>query len=198
MTGRRRSKVGAFAMLPVDVLTSPAVRTLPHVAHRVLVALAAQYTGANNGSLSLTRKSARAFGLSDHHTLYAALRELEVRGLSVQTRPGTRLPPRSALFAITWRGIDEPLSHDWHDVRPNPIPGHGYSKWNPERGEPHWTTERRATRWRAAPQRGAHGPLVEADMRGAWPLKDPSARGAHDTTSHISPPAARSRRRGAA
>lgn len=144
---RRRPEVGPFAMLPVDVLTCAAVRTLPHVAHRALVAMTAQYHGGRNGSLTLTRRTAKDYGLGSPATLAASLSELEARGLILRTRPGTRVPPRSAMFAVTWRGIDEPLQHDRHDVAPAPIPTHAYARWTTDRRSPHWTVTRRAARY---------------------------------------------------
>ena len=51
--GRKTGK-GRFARIPLDVLESRAVKTLPHAAFRVMVLLAAQYTGYNNGALGIT------------------------------------------------------------------------------------------------------------------------------------------------
>jgi hypothetical protein len=130
---RKRLETGPFAMLPVDVLTSPAVRTLPHIAHRVLVALAAQFFGRNNGSLTLTRRTAKSYGIGSPLTLAASLGELEARGLIFRTRPGSRIPPRSAMYAIAWKGVDEALVHDAHDATPNPIARHTYGAWVPSK-----------------------------------------------------------------
>jgi hypothetical protein len=198
---RPRREAGPFAMLPVDVLTSKAVRTLPHLAHRVLVALAAQFVGRNNGSLTLPRPTARAYGIGDSHGLAAALRELEDRGLVVRTRPGTRIPPRSAMYAVTWRGIDEPLSHDRHDAKPNPIPRHSYSAWTPSIDHPHWTAIRRAARWRVPTSPSGASPHEGLEISGASPHRGVPAPVAHLHHSHISGAGAalsRQRRRKAA
>ena len=62
----KRSLTGErFAMLPLSVMISPAFKTLPVGYQRVLWLLAAQYDGGNNGDLSLTRKQAAHFGLSN-------------------------------------------------------------------------------------------------------------------------------------
>src|SRR5882724_7752117 len=51
---KRRMRGKFFAAIPVEVLTSVACRTLPAYAVRVLLAVAAQYRGNNNGDLALT------------------------------------------------------------------------------------------------------------------------------------------------
>ena len=93
--GRRGGDSEHFAMLPDEVLTSDACRTLPHPPFRVLVALAAQYWGRHNGSLTITRSTASKYGIGDTHPLRDGLRELEARGLIICTRPGTRSAPTS-------------------------------------------------------------------------------------------------------
>src|SRR5690606_29953608 len=118
MARRRVHETGPFAMLPDEVLRSDACRTLPHPAYRVLVMVAAQYYGQNNGSLTLTRRTAAEYGVGNPHTLDASFRELEARGLIQRTRPGSRLPPRAAMYAISWRPINDPKPNDPHDTRP--------------------------------------------------------------------------------
>lgn len=166
----RRGDNQPFAHLPVEVLTSPAVRTLPHAAHRVLVALAAQYGGTNNGSLTLTRRTAREYGICDPHVLHDALAELEARGLVIRTRPGTRLPPRAAMYALGWRRIDEPRWPDPHDATPTLRAPDAWRSWTPARDSPHWTASRRAPRWRVPTSAGGASPLAEPEMGGASPL----------------------------
>jgi hypothetical protein len=182
--GRRGGDSRPYAYLPVELLTSPAVRTLPHVAHRVLVGLAAQYTGRGNGSLTFTRRTARDYGITDHHTLGAALAELETRGLVIRTRPGSRIPPRATLYALAWWPIHDPLAHDPHDARPTAAAPDNWRSWTMTASAPHWTIARRATRWRVAPSERGASPRRLDDMRGASPLMQASGRGAHDTTSH--------------
>ena len=62
----RKSKrsTEVFAMVPVWVLTSPAVTTLPHYAKVLLFVYAAMYRGKNNGDLAVTWKMARHFGIN--------------------------------------------------------------------------------------------------------------------------------------
>jgi hypothetical protein len=195
----RRSRAtrteGPFALVPCDVLTCDAVRTLPNVALRVLVALSAQYHGSRNGSLTLTRRTAKAFGIGDAHALGASLRELEERGLIVRTRPGSRLPPRSAMFAVTWRQIDEPLAHDPHDAQPTLKPSNAYGSWKCSENRHHWTARRRAARWRFPTSHVAHTPPTKSEMSGAYPTQDRVFPVAHTNTSQ-NPAVGRAERQG--
>lgn len=129
MASKRTRREDPFAMLPDEVLRSDACRTLPHPPHRVLVALAAQFYGKNNGSLSLTRKTAAEYGLGNPYALERSLRELEERGLIVRTRPGSRIPPRSAFYALTWWPIHDPKPGDPHDARPTVKESNAWAAW---------------------------------------------------------------------
>jgi len=60
-----------FAAIPVEVLTSVACRTLPAYAVRVLLAVAAQYRGNNNGDLALTFATARPSASYARHSFSA-------------------------------------------------------------------------------------------------------------------------------
>lgn len=103
-TGRRES--GRFAMLPHHVIQHPAVTTLPAACRWVLVALAAQYHGSNNGALALPLSTAGRFGITSSNTLNRSLRELRSHGLIEQTYPGSYRPPEVARYAITWKPMD--------------------------------------------------------------------------------------------
>src|SRR5689334_7321001 len=71
MTARRRSTRLAerFARIPLSVLESDALRTLPHAAFRVLVILTSQYSGWNNGTLALTPRYAERHGFKGRDTI---------------------------------------------------------------------------------------------------------------------------------
>jgi hypothetical protein len=101
MTGKH------FAQLPVEVLISDACRTLPNYAVRVLLAVAAQYRGANNGDLCMTRRIAREFGITSQEQLVDSLAMLLDRGLIQKTRQGGKKPLGPTLYAISWQPIDD-------------------------------------------------------------------------------------------
>jgi hypothetical protein len=95
-----------FAAIPVEVLTSDACRTLPNYAVRVLLAIAAQYRGKNNGDLAMTRATARDFGVASQEHLVVSLSALLERGLIQKTRQGGKKPLGPSLYAVTWQPID--------------------------------------------------------------------------------------------
>lgn len=151
-------ETGVFAMLPDEVLRSDACRTLPHPAYRMLVMVAAQYFGTNNGSLTLTRRTAAEYGLSNPHTIDASIRELLERCLLERTRPGSRLPPRAAMFAITWRPINEPKGNDRHDATPTLKPSNAWAKWKAMSHSQYWASgKRRAPRYPRATRPSSAG-----------------------------------------
>lgn len=104
---RRNTKAGRFARLPLSVLGSVAVTTLAHSAFRVMVCLAAQFNGGNNGDLGMTPSQAKNNGISSKNTFYAALNELECRGLIERTYPASRTPPKPTKYALTWLPVDD-------------------------------------------------------------------------------------------
>ncbi len=125
---RRKTGPGRFAMLPLTVLAEPAVNTLSHAAFRILVLMAAQYNGGNNGALGITYSQAALNGIGSDNTLYRALRTLEERGLIEQTYPASRVPPRPTMYALTWMSVDDT---SWS--RSTRIPTHTYRDWQPSR-----------------------------------------------------------------
>lgn len=99
---------GGYLALPKLVMEHQDFRSLSPSATKVLLALAAQYNGKNNGDLSATHTTMKAWGGMAHTTLAKALRELQERRLIVKTRDhriGTA-GHRCALYAITWQVID--------------------------------------------------------------------------------------------
>lgn len=123
-----------FARIPVSVLESPAATSLNYAAFKVLVILASQWHGGNNGTLALTEFYARRFGFSGRDTLYRSLRELESRGLIVCTRRGMKMKKQFTLWALGWESIThregKPL-----DV-PEPNNNSRWLNWQPPAPKP--------------------------------------------------------------
>ena len=131
MTGRhpkRKTGGGRFARLPCSVLDTEAVTSLSHAAFRILVLLAAQYHGGNNGALGLTRSQAAVNGIVSNNTLYRALAAIEERGLVEQTYTASRVPPRPTMYALTWMSVDDTT---WSTSKR--LPTHAYREWTPPR-----------------------------------------------------------------
>ena len=114
-------------MLPLTVLDKVAVNTLSHATKWVLVLMAAQYNGYNNGALGLSKSQAAKQNISNK-TLYKALATLEERGLIEQTYPASRVPPRPTMYALTWISVDDT---SWSQS--TRIPSHAYRDWKPSR-----------------------------------------------------------------
>ena len=102
-TARQGRRTGErFARLPVEVLQSEACRTLDGTALKVLVALAAQFHGSNNGILTLPLSAARNFGIRSSDSLNRGLKELVERGLIEKTHQGGLPPYGCSKYALCW------------------------------------------------------------------------------------------------
>lgn len=107
---RKRVKAKSFAGIPRKVIMSEDYRNLSGSAVKLLVALAYQFRGKNNGDLMATYSVMKAkFGFRSKATLTRALKELLDAKLIVRTRVGMFLNPggKCALYALTWAAIDE-------------------------------------------------------------------------------------------
>lgn len=141
-TGRRGGLKERHAQIPLDVLESEAVKTLPHAAFKVLVLLAAQYwhdpsnlARGNNGTMAMTELWGRRFGLTSRDTIYGSLRELVKRDLIIRTRKGMKSKTHFALYALNWRPIHnrngqpldvaEPPNRKWETWSPAGFPATG-------------------------------------------------------------------------
>ena len=112
MTGRRYKNAakkrdsGPFVALPLSVLNGMEYLGLNSYARMLLVDLAVQYRGNNNGDLSMAFKQMKLRGWKSEDTLSKAKRDLLEAGLIVETRKGAR-PNKCSLFALTWHALDE-------------------------------------------------------------------------------------------
>lgn len=104
--GRRER--GSFAQIPANVLQSPEFHGITGEAVRLLLALAAQYNGHNNGNLCAALSVARQYGFKSGDTLARAIAGLIEAGLIIRTREGmfNGAGSKCALFAIAWKAID--------------------------------------------------------------------------------------------
>jgi len=109
---------GSFLSIPHQVLKSDAFSSLNAISVKLLIDLAAQYRGTNNGDLCCAWTLMKVRGWKSRDTLCKALRELERSGFILKTRQGGR--NKASLYAITWKGIDECKGK--LDVSANPVP----------------------------------------------------------------------------
>ena len=82
---------------PVSILT--------HSAFHLLVNMAAQFNGYNNGDLAAAPKIMKLYGWNSHGNLAKSLTELQETGFIQMTREGGR--NKCSLYALTWKRINE-------------------------------------------------------------------------------------------
>lgn len=115
--GRRESE--SYLALPHPLVKSPQFARLSSKAVKLLIDIASEYNGRNNGNLAATLKPLRKKGWTSNDTLTKARNELVETGFIVLTRQGG-LHCGPNLYAITWRGIDE--SNGRHEAMPSDRP----------------------------------------------------------------------------
>lgn len=94
-----------YVALPHVVIDSPSYRALGYAARALLLDIARQYTGSNNGRLVACAKYLKPMGWRSHDTVSRALMEVKDAGLLIETRMGMR-PNRAAWFALGWYALD--------------------------------------------------------------------------------------------
>ena len=94
-----------FVMFPLDVLNHETFRTLSPRATKLLIDIAAQYRGNNNGDLSATLSLMRDRGWNSSDQLDKAKKELVGKDVIRVARQGGL--NKCNLYALTWFPIDE-------------------------------------------------------------------------------------------
>jgi hypothetical protein len=100
-----RSGTAPFLQLPKHVLGSEAYRSLSGWEVKLLVDIASQFSGKNNGDLGASWTVMKCRGWNSPSTLNKALKGILNAGMIQETRSGGR--HRCTLYAVTWRGIDD-------------------------------------------------------------------------------------------
>ncbi len=128
---KRRRNMGRqttqpFLSLPHNVLDHDSFRTLSPRATKLLIDIAAQYRGCNNGDLCAPLSVMRKRGWKSNDQLFKARKELLDRGLILTSRQGGL--NKCSLFALTWFQIDDckgKLDTSSTDVAP-----HNWKLWS--------------------------------------------------------------------
>lgn len=94
-----------FVALPYTVLDSPAFLALSFSARALMLDLARQFSGGNNGRLVICDKALAPRGWTSSATVHKAKRELLDAGFLCETRKGQK-PNKASWFAITWQSLD--------------------------------------------------------------------------------------------
>jgi hypothetical protein len=104
---------GRFIQLPVAVLECKNYKLLSHPAKALLIELARQYRGGNNGSLLLSMAYLKPRGWSSSDVVQRAKNQLLDLGFIFETVKGHR-PNKASWYALTWRGLDQINGYDPH------------------------------------------------------------------------------------
>ena len=126
-----RAEKGAFTLIPHTVMDNPDYLNLSTKSVKLLLDLAYQYRGKNNGNLTAAFSILRERGWKREATICAAIKELMAANLIIRTRDGYFQNPKSrcALYALTWHPIDDCLGKDL-DVSPTTTPPRKFSLEN--------------------------------------------------------------------
>lgn len=117
-----KQQTGRFLLLPHMVLCSPSFHELSGSAVKLLIDIAVQYNGKNNGDLACAFKVMKPKGWRSEATLDRAKKELLAAGFIAETRKG-HLPNTCSLYGITW----QPLNPNGKlDIGPAGFP---YGEW---------------------------------------------------------------------
>lgn len=103
----RSDKRVSYAGVPREVMETRKYSELSGWGAKLLLDLAYQFRGANNGDLQCAWSVMSRRGWKSKGTLDRALRELLACGFIEQTRQGGK--HRCSLYALTWREIHEVL-----------------------------------------------------------------------------------------
>ena len=107
---RQQHRTKSFAGIPRIVMDSDDFKGLHGNTVKLLLALAYQYRGNNNGDLTAAFSIMQEkFGFTARGVVKRAVKQLLDRSLIIQTRTSKFLNPggQCALYALTWQSIDE-------------------------------------------------------------------------------------------
>lgn len=104
-----KNKKSSFAGIPRWIINTDAFKSLSYSAVTLLLLLAYQYKGKNNGDLVITHSLLRSY-FKSNTTMYKAKDELYVKGFidinayGGKSYDGKKLPH---LYALTWASVDD-------------------------------------------------------------------------------------------
>ena len=97
----------SFAGIPRLVMQCPDYIRLSGSAIKLLILLACQFTGWNNGNLCPAWTLMKDRGFSSKSTLSKAIQELLAAEMIILTRQGQFIRNKAGLYALTWEPINE-------------------------------------------------------------------------------------------
>jgi hypothetical protein len=109
--GRSGRVGGGFIAIPWVVYDSPAYLALGRAAKNLLIDIARQFTGFNNGSLLCSAAYLKSRGWNSNSGLTDAKQELITFGFIYETVKGCR-PNKASWYAITWQDLEPNPKYD--------------------------------------------------------------------------------------
>lgn len=142
--GKSGRDPGGFVAIPWLVLDSPAYQRLSHPAKALLMEIARQLRGDNNGALLCSREHMGKRGWSSWDVVHRAKVQLLAAGFLHETVKGHR-PNKASWYAVTWCALDRLDGLDAGaaatfirgaykapaTASPKPTRDELYRKWNP-------------------------------------------------------------------
>jgi hypothetical protein len=127
---KRDRKKESFAGIPRHVMNNQDYKSLSGNAVKLLLELAKQYKGNNNGDLTVAYALLKDRGFNSKSTITRCRNELLSAHMITQTRAGRFMNPKSScsLYALTWKSIDE--CGGKLEVKPTIIPPRQFSLEN--------------------------------------------------------------------
>ena len=131
-----RSRKERFLGIPLSVFETEAYRSLKASSVKMLVDLAKQYNGYNNGDFTAAYSVLKKHGWKSKGTIQSAIKELIDKGFIVRTRNARFQNPNAtcALYGVTWRTID--ACNDKLDIRPTKIPTNNFKNFSNDSTSP--------------------------------------------------------------
>lgn len=103
---------GRFIAIPCQVIDCDGYAKISHTSKSLLLEIARQYNGSNNGRLLCSSKYLWTRGWKSNDVITRAKRELLEHGFIYQTVQGHR-PNKASWFAITWNALDKIPGYDY-------------------------------------------------------------------------------------
>ena len=121
---------GSFLSLPHNLLRHENFKCLRAKPTKLLIDIAVQYRGTNNGDLCAPLSIMRERGWSSNDQLFRARKELVDRGFLRVSRQGGR--NQCTFYALTWQPIDD--CRGKLDITATTTAPHDWKRWTPPDG----------------------------------------------------------------
>jgi len=122
----KHKQKASFAGIPRVVMECPDYINLNGSAVKLLIEMACQFKGGNNGDLCPAWTLMKERGFCSKTTLSKAIKELLQAEMILLTRQGHFIKNKASLYALTWAPIDE-CSGKYLEVLPTRIPSRNFS-----------------------------------------------------------------------